>query len=366
MPLTRKLSTKSVVKQNTNQDVIGTGVTNLIRNSFTGTGSQVNFTLTTAPLSVANTQVFISGVYQNKDTYTVAGNVITFSVAPPSGVAIEVITGTNYSIGVPGDGTVSNIKMANMPANTIKGNNTGSPTLPSDLSIQNVRDMVYINPTVQRFTSGTGTYNTPANVKYIRVKMVGGGSGGRGSSGNSTAGASSPGTNSTFAGGSVTLTANGAGAAATGISGVGTGGGFSIAGTVIDMGSCNGSHGHMGGPYTQSTAIGCAGGNGAPSVFGGGGHGGHPNTNASAGGNGSAGFSFGDGGGGGGQGAVINSYPGSGGGSGGYIDVIITSPISSYSYTVGTGGAGSAGVGTLVGSGAAGSGGIIIIEEYYL
>ena len=30
-------------------------------------------------------------------------------------------------------------------------------------------------PTVQKFTSGTGTYTTPANVKYIRVRMVGGG-----------------------------------------------------------------------------------------------------------------------------------------------------------------------------------------------
>lgn len=35
-------------------------------------------------------------------------------------------------------------------------------------------------PTVQRFTSGSGTYTTPAGVKYIRVRMIGGGGNGGG------------------------------------------------------------------------------------------------------------------------------------------------------------------------------------------
>lgn len=37
-------------------------------------------------------------------------------------------------------------------------------------------------PTVQKFTSGSGTYTTPAGVKYIRVRLVGG-AGGPGGSG---------------------------------------------------------------------------------------------------------------------------------------------------------------------------------------
>jgi hypothetical protein len=40
-------------------------------------------------------------------------------------------------------------------------------------------------PTVQTFTSGSGTYTTPAGVAYIRVRMVGGGGGG--GCGNTTA-----------------------------------------------------------------------------------------------------------------------------------------------------------------------------------
>ena len=170
MPLTRKLASKSLIKQNTNQDVIGTGVTNLVRDAFTGTGSQTVFTLTTAPLSAANTQVFISGVYQNKNTYTVVGTTLTFSTAPPNSTLIEVISGTNYSIGVPGDGAVTNVKLASAPANTVKANNTASPASPTDITIPQLAAM-FTAPTVQRFTSGSGTYNTPANVKYIKVKM---------------------------------------------------------------------------------------------------------------------------------------------------------------------------------------------------
>ena len=177
MPLTRKLASKSLIKQNTNQDVIGTGVTNLVRDAFTGTGSQTVFTLSIAPLSAANTQVFISGVYQNKNTYTISGTTLTFSTPPPNATNIEVISGTNYSIGVPGDGAVSNVKLANAPANTIKANNTGSAAAPTDITIPQLAAM-FTTPTVQRFTSGSGTYNAPANVKYIRVKMVGGGGAG--------------------------------------------------------------------------------------------------------------------------------------------------------------------------------------------
>lgn len=40
-------------------------------------------------------------------------------------------------------------------------------------------------PTVQRLTSGSSTYNTPSNAKYLRVRLVGGGGGGGGGNGGS-------------------------------------------------------------------------------------------------------------------------------------------------------------------------------------
>lgn len=64
-------------------------VTSIIAN-FTGNGVQVNFSLLSSPNSENSTQVYINGVYQQKNTYSVAGSVITFSEAPPFRSTIEV------------------------------------------------------------------------------------------------------------------------------------------------------------------------------------------------------------------------------------------------------------------------------------
>jgi hypothetical protein len=60
--------------------------------NFTGNGSTVAFTLTYDPLSENNTFVFIDGVYQNKNTYSLSAKVITFSEAPPVSSSIEILT----------------------------------------------------------------------------------------------------------------------------------------------------------------------------------------------------------------------------------------------------------------------------------
>jgi hypothetical protein len=58
--------------------------------NFTGNGSTVAFTLATAPAGENATNVYINGVYQQKNTYSVAGAVLTFSEAPPVTSTIEV------------------------------------------------------------------------------------------------------------------------------------------------------------------------------------------------------------------------------------------------------------------------------------
>jgi hypothetical protein len=60
--------------------------------NFTGNGSTVAFTLTYDPLSENNTFVFIDGVYQNKNTYSLSAKVLTFSEAPPVSSSIEILT----------------------------------------------------------------------------------------------------------------------------------------------------------------------------------------------------------------------------------------------------------------------------------
>jgi len=60
---------------------------------FTGTGSQVAFTITGGVTDILNSSaiiVDIDGVTQHTDTYTVSGKVVTFSVAPPLNGDIQV------------------------------------------------------------------------------------------------------------------------------------------------------------------------------------------------------------------------------------------------------------------------------------
>ena len=58
--------------------------------NFTGTGAQTAFVLASSPGNENNTQVFINGVYQQKNTYALATTTITFSEAPPTTSSIEI------------------------------------------------------------------------------------------------------------------------------------------------------------------------------------------------------------------------------------------------------------------------------------
>ena len=91
----------------------GLGSTNVAVDQFSGNGSTVAFTLSGDAGSENNTQVFVSGVYQEKDTYSLSGTTLTFSTAPPTGTGnIEVVWTAPLSIGVPSDGTVTTSKIA--------------------------------------------------------------------------------------------------------------------------------------------------------------------------------------------------------------------------------------------------------------
>ena len=66
--------------------VAGTAGTLSVQN-FSGNGSTTAFTLAAAPSGENNTQVYIDGVYQQKDQYSVSGTTLTFSSAPPASMA---------------------------------------------------------------------------------------------------------------------------------------------------------------------------------------------------------------------------------------------------------------------------------------
>ena len=85
---------------------------NLNIDSMTGDGSDVTLTLSISPVNENNTQVFIDGVYQSKSNYSISGTTLTFSTAPPTGTAVEVMTFTQTDINVPVDGTITPAKIA--------------------------------------------------------------------------------------------------------------------------------------------------------------------------------------------------------------------------------------------------------------
>ena len=89
----------------------GLGATNVNVDVFSGAGG-TGFTLTSDPGTKNNTAVYISGVYQQKSTYTISGTTLTFSTAPPTGTSnIEVAYATPLAIGTPSDGTVTTAKI---------------------------------------------------------------------------------------------------------------------------------------------------------------------------------------------------------------------------------------------------------------
>lgn len=59
--------------------------------NFNGNGSQTVFVLSAAPYSENSTNVYVNGVYQQKNTYAVVGTSLTFSEAPPINSTIEVM-----------------------------------------------------------------------------------------------------------------------------------------------------------------------------------------------------------------------------------------------------------------------------------
>jgi hypothetical protein len=106
----------------------GLGATNIAVDAFSGNGSTTAFTLSGDPGSENNTQVYVSGVYQEKDTYSVSGTTLTFSTAPPTGTSnIEVVSSAPLAIGTPSDGTVTTAKIVDANVTTAKlASTTGS------------------------------------------------------------------------------------------------------------------------------------------------------------------------------------------------------------------------------------------------
>ena len=87
---------------------------NFAIDTFNGDNSTVNFTLRDAPATTSSILVFVGGIRQQTDSYTLSERTLQFTEAPPTGTNnIQVLfLGIGTTTTVPADGTVSTIKIA--------------------------------------------------------------------------------------------------------------------------------------------------------------------------------------------------------------------------------------------------------------
>ena len=127
---------------------------------FNGTGSQTAFTLSVAPANgdENNTDVHISGVYQQKNTYSLSGTTLTFSTAPPAATGnVEVMHMSQRAIETPADGSVTYPKFASGLVDTDLSSVSGSDdTIASAKSIKTYVD-AQVTASDLDFAGGTGT-----------------------------------------------------------------------------------------------------------------------------------------------------------------------------------------------------------------
>ena len=95
--------------------------TDLKASDFTGDGSTTSFTLGYSAVK-SNTFVYIDGVYQLKNTYSVSGTTITFSTAPPLNSVIEVVIAafTTSIINTPAADSVGTAQLQDNAVTTAK------------------------------------------------------------------------------------------------------------------------------------------------------------------------------------------------------------------------------------------------------
>ena len=100
--------------------------------SFNGDNSTVNFTLREAPVTTSSILVFVGGIRQHTDTYSLSGPTLTFSEAPPTGTNnIQVLfLGLGASPHIPSDYSVSTIKIQ---TNAITGDKIAVGQITSNL-----------------------------------------------------------------------------------------------------------------------------------------------------------------------------------------------------------------------------------------
>jgi hypothetical protein len=123
---------------------------------FNGNGTAQTIALDYAPPNAAAVLVFIDGVRQDTSAYTLAGTNLTFTGSVPSGTNnVQVVhMGLILDVGVPGDGTVTNAKMADDAIAVANLSATGTASAATYLRGDN--SWAAVAGDIEGVTAGTG------------------------------------------------------------------------------------------------------------------------------------------------------------------------------------------------------------------
>jgi hypothetical protein len=132
----------------------GSGSSTFNVDEISGDGSS-SFTLGQSVADKNNTQVYIDGVYQSKDNYSINGTAINFTTAPPTGTNnIEVVSVTSASIE-----QTSTLTRDSFTGNGSSGFNLSVAPTSEDLTFVYIQG-VYQEKSTYSLSGGTITFNT--------------------------------------------------------------------------------------------------------------------------------------------------------------------------------------------------------------
>jgi hypothetical protein len=134
---------------------------NLTVDTFTaadvGGNPQVTFTLSDAPAAETNLIVFVDGVFQANDTYTISNLTLSMTDGVTAGLTVTVYVMNPVNIGAPSDGTVTTSKLS------------GNITMPGTLTV-GAFDVAFDSPTFfvdhtnSRVGLGTASPTVPVDI----------------------------------------------------------------------------------------------------------------------------------------------------------------------------------------------------------
>ena len=165
----------------------GVSGSNYTLSTMTGDGSDTTLTLNTDPVNENNVQVYIDGVYQNKDTFSVSGTTLTFSEAPPNGTKVEAIVATQTTINtatqlLDADGDTKVMVEESSDEDKIRFDTGGTERMIIDdsgnvgigatSSNAKVTIQAADNDTVNAAANGHLTFSDDAPVEYYKIRIA--------------------------------------------------------------------------------------------------------------------------------------------------------------------------------------------------